>query len=97
MRGSLFQITMLIILTTTWAGRTVTAVRKGIPHNHVDLPPLVSAEVTGVCIPVVICEVLLAAVYKSPGHGWSDADIIELLSFICKSILAGECYASILQ
>jgi hypothetical protein len=26
--------------------------RKGIPHNHVDLPPLVSVEATGVCIPI---------------------------------------------
>jgi hypothetical protein len=42
------------------------AVRKGIPHNHVDLNPLLSVEATGVCIPVGN-EVLLAAVYKSPG------------------------------
>jgi exonuclease III len=41
--------------------------RKGIPHNHVDLPPLVSVEVTGVCIPAGNREVLLAAVYKSSG------------------------------
>jgi hypothetical protein len=27
-------------------GGTVIAVRKGIPHNHVDLPPLVSVEAT---------------------------------------------------
>jgi hypothetical protein len=25
-------------------GGTAVAVRKGIPHNHVDLPPLVSVE-----------------------------------------------------
>jgi hypothetical protein len=31
-------------------GVTGFAVRKGIPHNHVDLPPLVSVEATGVCI-----------------------------------------------
>jgi hypothetical protein len=31
---------------------------------------------------------LLAAVYKSLGCAWSDADITELLSFRCKSILA---------
>jgi hypothetical protein len=30
-------------------GGTVIAIRKGIPHNHVDLPPLVSTEATGVC------------------------------------------------
>jgi hypothetical protein len=33
---------------------------------------------------------LLAAVYKSPGRAWSDADITELLSFRRKSILAGD-------
>jgi hypothetical protein len=26
---------------------TAVAVRKGIPHDHVDLPPLVSVEATG--------------------------------------------------
>ncbi|PNF38110.1 hypothetical protein B7P43_G15356, partial [Cryptotermes secundus] len=35
-------------------------------------------------------EVLLAAVYKSPGRAWSDANITELLSFRRKSILAGD-------
>jgi hypothetical protein len=33
---------------------------------------------------------LLEAVYKSPGRAWSDADINELLSLRCKSILAGD-------
>jgi hypothetical protein len=42
--------------------------RKGIPHNHVDLPPLVSLEATGVCIPTANNEILFAAVYKSPGR-----------------------------
>jgi exonuclease III len=60
-------------------GGTAVAVRKGTPHNHVDLPPLNSAEATGVCIPIGSSEVLLAAVYKPPGRAWSDADIIELL------------------
>jgi hypothetical protein len=61
-------------------GETAVAVRKGIPHNHVDLPPLVSVEATGVCILVGHSEVLLTAVYKSPGRAWNDADITELLS-----------------
>jgi hypothetical protein len=43
-------------------GGTAIAVRKGIPHNHVDLPPLVSVEATGVCIPIGNSEMLLAAV-----------------------------------
>ncbi|PNF22596.1 hypothetical protein B7P43_G12673 [Cryptotermes secundus] len=71
-------------------GGTAVAVRKCIPHNHVDLPPLVSVEATGVCIPIGNSEVLLAAVYKSPGRAWSDSDITELLSFRRKSILAGD-------
>jgi hypothetical protein len=62
-------------------GRTAVAVRKGITHNHVNLPPLVSVEATGICIPIGNSEVLLATVYKSPGCAWSDADITELLSF----------------
>jgi hypothetical protein len=33
--------------------------------------------------------VLLAAVCKSPGHAWNDADITELLSFRHKSLPAG--------
>jgi hypothetical protein len=52
---------------------TAVAVRKGIPHNHVDLPPLISIEATGVCIPIGNNEILLAAVYRSPGRAWSDA------------------------
>ncbi|PNF29728.1 hypothetical protein B7P43_G12159 [Cryptotermes secundus] len=70
-------------------GGSAVAVRKGISHNHADLPPLVSVEATGVCIPIGNSEVLLAAVYKSPGRAWSDANITELLSFRRKSILAG--------
>jgi hypothetical protein len=66
------------------------AVRKGIPHNPIDLPPLVSVEATGVCIPTGNSEVLLAPVYKSPGRAWNDADITELLSFRRKYILAGD-------
>jgi hypothetical protein len=71
-------------------GGTAAAVRKGIPHNHVDLPPLDTVEATGVCITVGNSEVLLAALYKSPGRAWSDADITELLSSKTKSILAGD-------
>jgi hypothetical protein len=33
-------------------GGTAVAVRKLIPHNHVDLPLLISVEATGVCIPI---------------------------------------------
>jgi hypothetical protein len=51
MRGSLFKITKFI-------GLTAVAVRKGIPHNHVDLPPLISIEATGVYIPIGKSKVL---------------------------------------
>jgi hypothetical protein len=71
-------------------GGTPNAVRKGIPHNHVDLPPLISVEATGVCIPTGNSKVLLADVYKSSGRAWIDTDIIELLSFRRISILAGD-------
>jgi hypothetical protein len=38
-------------------GRTAVALRKGIPHKHVDLTPLVSIKTTGVCIPISKIEV----------------------------------------
>jgi hypothetical protein len=70
-------------------GGTAVTVRKGIPHNHVDLPPLVSIEATKVCIPIGNDEVLLAAVCKSSGHALNDTDVTELLSFRHKPLLAG--------
>jgi exonuclease III len=71
-------------------GGTAVAVRKGIPHNYVDLHSLVSIEATGVCIPIGNCELLLAAAYKSPGRAWRDADIIEIISFRNKSVLESD-------
>jgi hypothetical protein len=68
-------------------GRTATAIRKGIPHNHADITLLVSIKANGACIPNGSSEVLLAAVYKSPGHAWNDVDIIVLLSFRHKLLL----------
>jgi hypothetical protein len=70
-------------------GGTAVAVRKGIPHNYVDLPPLVAIEATGVCIPIRNSELMLPALYKSPGRAWNDEDISELLSFRHKSVLTG--------
>jgi hypothetical protein len=49
-------------------GVTAVAVRKGIPHSHADLPPLVSIEATGVCIPIGNSELPLAAFYKYPAR-----------------------------
>jgi hypothetical protein len=71
-------------------GGTAIAVKKGIPHGHVELPALVSVEATGVCIPVGNDIVLLAAVYKSPGRPWNNTDILKLLGFKRKTILAGD-------
>jgi hypothetical protein len=68
-------------------GGTDVGIRRGVPHNHVELPPLVSLEATGVCIHICNSEVLLASVYKSPGRAWTDADITEHLSCRRKCIL----------
>jgi hypothetical protein len=65
-------------------------VRKGNIHSHVDLPPLVSVAATALRIPIGNTEILHAAVYQSPGHNWSDADIRKPLSFRKKCILAGD-------
>jgi hypothetical protein len=56
-------------------GGTAVAVKKGIPHNHVNLSPLVSVKETEICIPIDNRDILLAAVYKAPGYTWIDADI----------------------
>jgi hypothetical protein len=58
-------------------GGTSISVRRGIPYNRVDLPPLVSVEATRACLPIGNSELLLAAVYKSPGRAWIHAYIIE--------------------
>jgi hypothetical protein len=71
-------------------GGTTVAVKKGIPHRYADLPPLLSVETRGVCIPIGNTEMLLAAVYKSPQRLWTDTDITELLGFRNKSILVGD-------
>jgi hypothetical protein len=71
-------------------GGTAVTVRKGVPHSYVDLPPLISIEATGVCIPLGNKEILLAAVYRSPVKDWCDTDINELLSIRNKTVLAGD-------
>jgi len=71
--------------------KTTAAVWKGIPHAHVDILSLVSEEATGVCIPNGNSEVLLAAVYKTPGYTWSDVNITENLVLhknICQHVTA---------
>jgi hypothetical protein len=92
MRGSIFLIITFIVPTASRGrkGGTAVAVREGVPHNHVDTLPVVSVEATGFCIPIGNSELLLAAVYKSPGRAWNDAHITKLLSFKPKTILAGD-------
>jgi hypothetical protein len=51
-------------------GGTAVMVRKGIPHNHVDLLPLVSVETAGVCIPIGNSEVLLSCL-EYCWHHWA--------------------------
>jgi hypothetical protein len=69
---------------------TAFHVSKGIPHNHVDLHPLVSTEDTGICVPIANSEVFLAVLYVHLCRAWSDADVINLLNFRNKSLLAGD-------
>jgi hypothetical protein len=57
---------------------TAVAGIKSIPHNHVDLPLLVSVEATGVCIPICNIEVLLAAVYKYSGRSATKVGKFEV-------------------
>jgi hypothetical protein len=54
------------------------------------LPPFLSVEATGVCIPIGNTEILCTAVYKSPQRLGSDTYITELLGFRNKSMLAGD-------
>jgi hypothetical protein len=55
-------------LGLTFSGRkggNAVAVTKGTPHNHVDLPHLVSVEATAACMPIDNRSVT-CSVYKSP-------------------------------
>jgi hypothetical protein len=92
MRDSSLQINVFIgqIALQGLNGGTAVAVRKGIPHNHIDLPPLVLIEATGICVLIGNREVLLAAVYKAPGRAWNVADVTVLLNVRKKSLLAGD-------
>jgi hypothetical protein len=88
MIGSIFKITIFIesIANRKEMVELPLQLEKASPHAC----RFVSVEATGVCIPIGNQEILLAAVYKSPGRTWTDANIIELLSFRHKCILAGD-------
>jgi hypothetical protein len=64
--------------------------KKGTPHSYIDLPPLNSTEVTGVCIPIGNTQMLLAVVYRFLKRVWYDTNITEVLGFRNKSIIAGD-------
>jgi hypothetical protein len=58
--------------------------------SHVDLPSLIFVEATGACIPIGSGDILLAALYISPGLASANADTTELISFRNECTLAGD-------
>jgi hypothetical protein len=90
MIGSIFKMATFIKSIATRNERNGLCSQKRHPLHARNLPPVVSVEATGVCIPVGNQEILIGAVYKSPRRHWNDADITELLSFRHKCILAGD-------
>jgi hypothetical protein len=88
-RGSLFQITTFIESVTS-REETAELPLQSHPFGPTSLH---FVESTGVCIIISSSDNLLAAFYTSPGRTWSDFDIIELLSFGNKCILAGTLHA----
>jgi hypothetical protein len=47
-------------------GGTAVAGKKCVPHNHTNLPNLVSIEATRVCIPTGNSQTFLAALFPRP-------------------------------
>jgi hypothetical protein len=91
MRGSLFKIAMFIGPTASRAENAELPLQlEKASLTHVDLPARVLVEGTGNCIPIVNSELMLAAVYKSPGCARNDASIIELVDLQNNSFLAGD-------
>jgi hypothetical protein len=48
-----------------------------------------SLEATGFCINIGNSEIVIAAVHKSQGRVWIDADITEILNLRSKCVLTG--------
>jgi hypothetical protein len=82
MRGSSFQIMTPVGVTVSRNGKI-----WGTAFRFEETFPVVSTEATRGYRPTGNSEVLLAAVYTSPGHAWSDANISEFLSLRRKSLL----------
>jgi hypothetical protein len=80
--GSLFQTHRFPLMK----GRSDLAVTDVTSRKHVDLPPLVSVEVTGVFIPTGNGQNLTSSYHKSPRRAWRNADIIAPLILRCKWI-----------
>jgi hypothetical protein len=53
-------------------GGTALAVRRGISHNHTELPPLAPEDTVRECISIDKGGGLFAAVCKSAGNNWND-------------------------
>jgi hypothetical protein len=69
-------------------GRIAIAVKKGIPHTCIDLPHLLSAEATMVCIQTGNSAMFLEAVYDHHKDCGVTQTSTELLGFRNKSIQA---------
>jgi hypothetical protein len=81
MRGSLFQIFTFIELTATRAEKPELPLQleTAFLTTMYTYFPCFSISDRGL-LTIGNSEVLLAAVYKSPGRAWNVADITELLS-----------------
>jgi hypothetical protein len=90
-RGSTFQITTFTESIATQEGKAELPLQSEKAY-HITMWTylLISIEATGVCIPIGNSEILLAAIHRSPGRAWIDADFTELLNFRNKCSLTGD-------
>jgi hypothetical protein len=82
MRVSLFQITTFTEPTTTReeSAEPSLQLEKASPIPMSTYHHFFKQKRQGSAYILVIVKILLAAVYKSPGCAWNDADITQLLS-----------------
>mgnify|MGYP003623267833 FL=1 len=77
-------------LTQDGGGGTAILVKSGIPHQHFDLPPLISIEATAIQLQIGGKYTLIVSVYKQPRTALAVQDITELTTLADKVILAGD-------
>jgi hypothetical protein len=83
MRVSVFPANIFIVWTHSWAEKVELPLRlKGI------FPSFVPIEYTKFCTPRANSGVQHAAVSKSPCRAWRYIDIVEILSFRHKEVVA---------